>query len=453
MKSLLVKINNKLNAQGGFLKAVSVLVGGTAFAQIVGFICLPILTRLYSPEDYSVLGVYVAIVSILSVITCLRFEIAIPIPEQDKEAKSLLFLSLIINLIFIAILYIFLFTIYPLIKDFHVIQQLSIWIWFIPLGVFLSGLYSAFQYWSTRRRRFKDIAQTRMIQAVFGNGTTLAIGVAGGGFGGLILGQLFSFGGGLLKLGKSAYIDVHQVKKSTSIKDIIVEYQNFPKYSTLEALANTSAIQLPLIIIATLIVGPEVGYLMLAMKIMTLPMSLLGATIAQVYYAQAAEKKQKGVLKEYTIDIIVQLQKISCLIPLGTLILYFLIPFVLGEKWYRTGEVLLWMAPWFVLQFVASPISMVMHLQGKQKQMLILTVSGLLLRIGAIFVAVTFFGSYLAEAFALSSGIFYLLCYFVFCKSIDVDLVSQFYILKKNKIFMLLLLASFSLIVLFMDIV
>ena len=105
MKSLLVKINNKLNAQGGFLKAVSVLVGGTAFAQLVGLICLPLLTRLYSPEEYTILGVYVAIVSILSVIACLRLEIAIPLPENDAEAKSLFYISIINNVIFVCFLY------------------------------------------------------------------------------------------------------------------------------------------------------------------------------------------------------------------------------------------------------------------------------------------------------------------------------------------------------------
>ncbi|WP_336012439.1 oligosaccharide flippase family protein [Acinetobacter calcoaceticus] len=448
MKSLLVKINNKLNAQGGFLKAVSVLVGGTAFAQLLAFICLPILTRLYSPEDYAVLGIYVAIVSILSVIACLRLEIAIPIPEKDEKAKSLLVISLTINIIFIAILYLLLLFVYPLIKDFYVIQQLSIWIWFIPLGVFLSGLYSALQYWSTRKKRFKDIAQTRMTQALLGNGTSLGLGLLAWGFGGLILGQLFSFGGGVLKLGSSAHKDIKQVTKKVAVKDIISEYQNFPKYSTLEALANTSAIQLPLIIIASLMIGPEVGYLMLAMKIMTLPMSLLGSTISQVYYAQAAEKKQQGSLKEYTIDILIQLQRISCLIPIGSLILYFLIPFLLGDKWYRTGEIILWMAPWFVLQFVASPISMGMHLQGKQKQMLMLTISGLIMRIGAIFSTISYLGSYLAEAFAISSAVFYLICYFVFCKSADINLSSQFYILRKNKLFVISLLVTFGLIVL-----
>ncbi len=104
MKSLLDKINAKLNAQGGFFKAVSVLVGGTAFAQLIGFICLPILTRLYTPEDYSVLGVYVAIVSILSVVSCLRFEIAIPISKHNEEAKALLLLAIISNIIFTFIL-------------------------------------------------------------------------------------------------------------------------------------------------------------------------------------------------------------------------------------------------------------------------------------------------------------------------------------------------------------
>ncbi|EPF6145963.1 lipopolysaccharide biosynthesis protein [Acinetobacter baumannii] len=448
MKSLLVKINNKLNAQGGFLKAVSVLVGGTAFAQFLAFLCLPILTRLYSPEDYAVLGIYVAIVSILSVIACLRLEIAIPIPEKDENAKSLLVISLTINIILIAILYLLLLLAYPLIKDFHIIQQLSIWIWFVPLGVFLSGLYSALQYWSTRKKRFKDIAQTRMTQALLGNGTSLGLGVFAGGFGGLILGQLFSFGGGVLKLGSSTYKDIKQITKKVAIRHTLLEYQNFPKYSTLEALANTSAIQLPLIIIASLMIGPEVGYLMLAMKIMTLPMSLLGSTISQVYYAQAAEKKQQGLLKEYTTEIIIQLQRISCLIPIGSLILYFLIPFILGDKWHRTGEIILWMAPWFVFQFVASPISMVMHLQGRQKQMLLLTASGLLLRISAIFSVVSYLGSYLAEAFAISSAIFYIICYLVFCKSIDINLASQFYILRKNKFFIISLLVTFSLIVL-----
>lgn len=64
------------------------------FAQALTILALPVLTRLYSPEDFSLLAVYVAILGILTVVACLRFEIAIPLPEQDEEGAHLLVLAL-----------------------------------------------------------------------------------------------------------------------------------------------------------------------------------------------------------------------------------------------------------------------------------------------------------------------------------------------------------------------
>lgn len=435
MKSLLDKVNAKLNAQGGFLKAVSVLVGGTAFAQLIGFLCLPILTRLYTPEDYSVLGVYVAIVAILAVISCLRFDIAIPIPENENDGKALLLLSFLSNTIFSIILYAVLFISYPYIQHYKIIDQLSYWIWLIPLGVFVSGFYSALQFWATRHKRFKDIAKTRMTQAISGNAASLAGGMFSVGFGGLIVGQLLNFSGGLFKLAVSAKKDL-AVVKSSPLKATFAKYSNFPKYSTFEALANVSAIQLPLILIASLLIGPEVGYIMLAMKIMTLPMSILGSTIAQVYYAEAAGKDKDGCLQQYTFQIMIQLQKIACLIPVGGIILYYIVPLLLGSQWGRTGEIIMWMIPWFFFQFMSSPISMVMHIQGKQNKILLLTIFGLILRIGLIGMVYAFYGNYLAEIFAISSAIFYMICYFVFSGSANIGLKLHLLILGRNKKYM-----------------
>lgn len=408
MKSLLVKINNKLNAQGGFLKAVSVLVGGTAFAQLIGLICLPILTRLYSPEDYAVLGIYVAIVSILSVIACLRLEIAIPIPEKDEEAKSLLILSLLSNFFIVLILYLILFFLNPLLQNFYIIQKLDIWIWFIPLGVFLSGLYSALQYWSTRRKRFKDIAQTRMTQAIFNNGASLSVGFSTGGFWGLILGQLFSFGGGLLKLGYSTYKDAIQVKKNTELKSVLYKYQDFPKYSTFEALANTSAIQLPLIIIASFLIGPEVGYLMLAMKVLGIPMGLIGSAMSQVYLSHAPAYHQKGELFEYTKSI---LRKILKLVIFPFLILLLISPYIFGyifgTQWADIGYYISAMIPWYFMQILSSPVSMSLHIIEEQKIALILQIFGFFIRVIILLILALYFSKYISEYYILSGFIFY----------------------------------------------
>lgn len=417
MKSLLEKVNAKLNAQGGFLKAVSVLVGGTAFAQLIGFLCLPFLTRLYSPEDYSILGVYIAMVSILSVISCLRFDIAIPIPQQEDEGKALLLLALLSNTIFFIVLYFALLLIHPFIQDFKIIKQLSYWIWLVPFGVYISGLYSALQYWATRHKRFKDIARTRMTQAVFGNGTSLATGAIWGGFWGLILGQILNFSGGLIKLAISAKKDLSLVK-SSPLKDTFSKYSNFPKYSTFEALANTSAIQLPLIIIASFVIGPEVGYLMMAMKVLGIPMGLLGGSMAQVYLSHAPIKFKEGLLYKYTIDI---LKKIFKLIFIPFILLTLLSPYIfeilLGENWARLGYYIIIMIPWYFMQLMSSPVSMSLHVIGNQNVALYLQLFGFTIRVVILYLLLLHNSDNAIIYYMFSGFIFYLIymCVILIC--------------------------------------
>ncbi|OEC84612.1 lipopolysaccharide biosynthesis protein [Acinetobacter sp. YK3] len=419
MKSLFEKVNTRLNAQGGFLKSVSVLVGGTAFAQIIGLLCLPLLTRLYSPNDYSILGIYVAIVSIFAVISCFRFEIAIPIPEKDEEAKSLLFISLLSNIFTILFLYLILLLVYPLIKNLHIIRQLSIWIWFIPLGVFLSGLYSALQYWSSRRKRFKEIAHTRMTQAILGNGASLIVGITTGGFWGLIFGQLLNFSGGFLRLANSTYHDLKIIKKTLPLKDVLYKYRDYPKYSTFEALANISAIQLPLIIIASFVVGAEVGYLMLAMKILGIPMGLIGRAMSQVYLSHAPEFYKKKQLYRYTVDI---LKKIFKLIVIPFILLAMLSPyifdFIFGENWSGLGKYILIMIPWYFMQILSSPVSMALHIIGSQKTALSLQVFGFVMRVGILIIMAIIGSNYIVDYYIFSGFLFYLIYMLVIVKAL-----------------------------------
>ena len=49
------------------MRKVSVLAMGTVFAQGLAVIALPVLTRIYEPEDFNILAVYVAV---LGVLTC-----------------------------------------------------------------------------------------------------------------------------------------------------------------------------------------------------------------------------------------------------------------------------------------------------------------------------------------------------------------------------------------------
>ncbi|MDC5671976.1 oligosaccharide flippase family protein, partial [Acinetobacter baumannii] len=166
MKSLLVKINSKLNAQGGFLKSISLLISGTIFAHAITVLALPFITRLYSPEDFSRLAVYTSLLGILSVIACLRYEIAIPLPESDDEAEKLLIISIINSFLFSLFLFVVLLSFSRGIQEILGNGYFSEITWLLPLGVLSASLYSAFKYWCTRTKDFKVIARTKIEQAV-----------------------------------------------------------------------------------------------------------------------------------------------------------------------------------------------------------------------------------------------------------------------------------------------
>ncbi len=426
MKGLLDKINTKLNAQGGFLKAVSVLVGGTAFAQGIAILALPILTRLYTPEEFSLYAIYASLLLTLSVASCLRFEIAIPIAEDDNEAIYLVLLALlsnfIISLLIGLIIWIFNSDIVFLLRQ----PDFSHLIWLVPIGVFFSGLYNSLQYWTTRKKFFSLIAKTRMLQSVSGTSIQIVMGFMGFSVFGLIVGQIIKVSSGIKSLALGFYKEAYNPIRSMNLRElkrIFKKNDKFPKYSALEALTNSAAIQLPIILIAALALDAEAGYLMLAMQIMAIPVGFIGGAVAQVYLAHASEKYSKGELTQYTYKCILQLLKIG-VIPL--FIICFLapsiVPFIFGEAWDRTGEMMLWMLPWFVVQLLVSPVSMSLHITGHQKVALLLQIAGLGIRVGGLYLFSVFISNFMFEYYALSGFVFYslyLLIIFLIVKDSD----------------------------------
>nr|WP_218949568.1 oligosaccharide flippase family protein [Acinetobacter sp. YH12251] len=415
-----------MNAQGGFLKAVSILVGGTAFAQGIALLALPILTRLYSPEEFSLFAIYTSLLLTLSVASCLRFEIAIPISENNNEAIHLVLLALLSNLIISLliglIIWIFHSNIILLLKQ----PSFTNLIWLVPIGVFFSGLYNTLQYWATRKKQFSVIAKSRMVQSISGISVQFVMGVMGFAALGLIIGQIIKVSAGIWHLVINFWSEASRVIQGAKIyqlKQTFKKNNQFPKYSALEALANSAAIQLPIIIIAAFAVDAEAGFLMLAMQIMAIPLGFIGRAVAQVYLAYAPEKYSAGELGQYTYQCIFKLMKIG-VIPLIIICSFAsnIIPFIFGEEWQRTGEMMFWMFPWYVMQLISSPVSMSLHIVGQQKLALLLQLFGLLLRVGGIILIGIFLGKYLFEFYLLSSFLFYfiyIVIIFIIIKKIE----------------------------------
>ncbi len=430
MLDALRAIRAKVGARQGFVHSVGTLAGGTAFAQGLAVLVLPILTRLYTPAEFSILAVYASLLAILAVAACLRLEIAIPLPERDEEAASLLALALCTSLGF-ALAVALAVAIFP----GWIVARLGVpafkaYLWMVPLGVWVASSYAAVQYWSTRKKKFPRIARTRMVQALGGVGTQAGAGWLGAGPFGLLLGHMISGGAGLFGLARDAWREDRAALRSVtadSMSGALRRYSRFPKYSALEALANTAGSQLPVIVIAALAMGPEAGYLMLATRVMAAPMTLIGGAVAQVYLSRAGEELRKGTLAPFTVRVLGGLAKTG----VGPLLFAGVVAppvfaIVFGPEWRRAGELVSWMTPWFVLQFLSSPVSMVMHVTNRQRAMLAVTIGGFLIRLGAMWLAYAFAKAEFAELYACSGALFYLLCCVVFYRAAQVDLKSWF---------------------------
>ncbi|MGG4605773.1 lipopolysaccharide biosynthesis protein [Paenalcaligenes sp. Me131] len=399
---------------------MSLLVSGTAIGQLITVLSLPVLTRIYGPESFAILAVYVSALSLLTVIAGMCFEYAIPLPQSDRIAAALCSISVISVLLFTILSSVFVWVLPEAINSLtdHKIHD---YLWLLPIGIFCIGIYNSLQYWSTRKRKIKLIAKTRVTQSIIGTTIKLGCGFLMNGWtAGLILGQLISQGSGFLSLGHSLYKNDWTIFKNLKFKHLRLaakRYAKFPKLVTLESFSNTAGIQVPIILIAYYAAGPEVGYLMIAIQLLSIPMSLIGRSVSQVYLAEGSDRYHKGELEKFTKRTMLNLAKISAP-PLLLLAIFspFATPIILGNEWVKTGILITWMTPWFFMQFITSPVSTSLYITNNQLAALLLQIGGLVLRVGFVFIAVIYNKSLIPEFYAVSGFVFYLLYFFIVLK-------------------------------------
>lgn len=396
---------------GSFARNVGVLTGGTAFAQGLALLALPLLTRLYSPEDFSLLAVYVAIIGIVTVISCLRYNIAIPLPEDDADGMALLAVALVASIV-VSVLLALPVLLAPA-QTAALLGQpgLAPYLWMVPFGVFLASTYNALQYWASRKKRFGLVTRTRMTRAVGGIGTQVLVGANAPSPFGLLFGHMLYGGLGVIGLARDLWRQDRPALtqlRSARILEQAAAYRRFPVWSVPEALFNTAGVQVPVILIAAAAAGPEAGFLMLAMRVMGLPMGLVGSSVAQVFIAEAPARLRDGTLAAFTRSTMWTLFRTGAppLVAVGALS-PLLFPPVFGEEWARAGWLVAWMTPWFVLQFVASPVSMALHVTGRVALAMGLQAFGLVLRVGSVLVVASTVPERLSEVYALTGAAFY----------------------------------------------
>ena len=376
-----------------FNKNVLKLLTGSTMAQAIPIAMSPILTRLYTPEDFGILTLFVAITAILGTIVNGRYELAIVLPDKEEESINLVALSVMIAFILSSILFILVVFLHETIIVILGNEQIGIWLYFAPLVVFFIGIYNALNYLNTRMKTFGVIAKVNVLKSLSLSITQLTLGVIKAGATGLISGQIISHifaNGSLAKEIFKNKVLLSKVKLK-EMKRLAKRYSNFPKYSMWAVLANSLSQHLISFYLPLLYSVSTLGFYGLVNRVLGLPTTIIGNSVGQVFFQRASEERIKTGKATIIFNATLKKLLILSLPPFIFLFIFApsLISFVFGENWREAGEYITILAPLFMFRFINTPLSTITSVFEKNQVALIMQLSYLTLTL--IVFTITFF--------------------------------------------------------------
>jgi O-antigen/teichoic acid export membrane protein len=380
-------------ALGGFRLKVLQVAGGTAMAQALLVVASPLLTRIYTPADFGVLGVYLSIVSVLVIIASLRLEMALPIPTEAGEADALLAVCLLLVAGTCMLSALLIWICQDRILRWMGAPALGPYLWLIPVSILGAGLYQVFNCWAIRKQGFARIARTKITQGV----TQILVQVAGGlclpGPIGLLVGDAVGRSNGSRTLAMLDWKNDWAALRLVTWRRMwqaTVRYRAFPLVFSGAALMNTVNLRLPSLLLA-IYFGPAVaGCFVLAQRVFGIPSTVLGESVTQVYFAEFAgiprsDSRAMMALFKGTI-------KRMFLMGLPIMILasvsgWVLFPMVFGRAWKDAGIYLVAISPMALAQLTSACVSSTLVVLERQDLTFYREVLRSVLLLGGIFAA------------------------------------------------------------------
>ena len=330
----------------------------------------PILTRVYSPEAFGLYTLFISLFSILNATTSLKYELALPLTNEENKnllLKVNIILGFLISLIIGGLLFIFdLFNLYSFIEGIENLQE--IW-YYIPVSLFAFCIFTNTNYYLIKNKSYKTIASINVLNSLFKVSSQISIGVISSL--GLIMGDVISkviimFLALLLVIRKPLWI--RNLSKS-SVKNLLKTYIKFPLYTLPASLLNSISTHItPMLIIIAF--GPVVGgFYALTHRVLAIPIAFVGTSISQVYLSKAPElyKTNRKALKDLYLKVAKSLLLFS--IPI-VIIAYFgsdIFSFVFGPQWSEAGKYLKALIYLYVAQVVVVPLSQTLNIIEKNE--------------------------------------------------------------------------------------
>ncbi|MDX1479287.1 MAG: oligosaccharide flippase family protein [Saprospiraceae bacterium] len=398
-----------------FRKNVIKLFSGAVIAQLAPWAISPILARIYTPEEFGLLTIFLSILNIGNTIITAKYEIAIYLPRQTEQARYVVKLNILVSIVITTTALIIFLLFGSQIKELLQAQELDVFFYLAPVVVLLLGLYKIFYSWLNRLKQYTTLAASKVVRSATLSVSQLGLGFTAFKAHGLIIGQMI---GELVAAGFIVIASIGTIKlrreagDRQGIAQTAKEYIGFPKYSLPGDFVNSVSNQAPVFIFGGVFGTAIVGQYGMTYRVLTAPLTLLARAILDVFKQQASEDyANTGSCRKIFVVTLKRLAMFS--FPIFLIIGIFsepLFTLIFGEQWRQAGEFAQIMAILFFVRFVASPLSYVLYIAQKQKVDLIWQLTLAVVLISSIYIGVAFDDFYLSLwLFTLSYSAMYLI--------------------------------------------
>ncbi|MBZ5570907.1 MAG: lipopolysaccharide biosynthesis protein [Acidobacteriia bacterium] len=377
--------------QSGFASNVLKLVSGSTFAQAVTALTAPFIARLFAPEAFGAAALFVALVGLISAVVGMRYELSIVLPEKDEEAANTAMVSLCFVVVISSITAVLIGLLgHPLLVLLRATELQPV-LWLVPVNVIIFGVSSALMYWNIRKKRFGIQGIAQVVGVLFFVAMQIVWGLKGYRSAKVIIVAtvLSTFISSVI-LGLQACSDSGSLfvrVKVSGMLDALKRYSSFPKFSTASAALNNLGWQIPTFMLSAYFSTTVVGYYSLGNKLLRLPVGLIGANIATVFFQHASEAHRSGALHAAVDKIFHYLIKLF-LFPtlLLTLVGKDVFVLIFGQRWGEAGVYTQILSIYVLFWFMAVPLGITLNVLEKQAVELRIIVMVLLARIAALIV-------------------------------------------------------------------
>jgi lipopolysaccharide exporter len=375
---------------GSFMRNVAIMLSGTASGPVISVLIMPVLTRLYTPEDFGVLTLFTSFLTLLVAMPTLRYEAAIPLPDNEEDAANLLVLSLVLLTIFSTLCGLVVMLTGKQIAGLLNADSLAQYLWLLPLALFAAGLFKVFSLWNTRLKRFGDIARGTIARPLGTGATSISLGFARAGVAGLLagttVGQFCAAGVIIYRAACHGLWRALKLAEPRRMRELITVYRQFPQFQLPATLLNSGSQQASQIVMAALYSMTIVGQYGVARRIFSMPMFLIVQAVAQVFLQRVAEEHNRGGdLRQLVNRLYLRLFLVG-LAP--TIVLFIIAPWAcrvaLGPEYEVAGHYTRLLIPWLFVAFVGSPTTSVFAVLNRQDIMLGYSAVLLVLRVAAV---------------------------------------------------------------------